>query len=158
GHAPRECALCGSRFHVDCVRSHGKCPTLGCAGEIDRSDDGRVHARGRKSPLLALALSFFAPGIGHVYAGELMRAAGILLSAPLLVALVAMLLEELLVSSGMSAAARDRAETMVLQGTLVAFLLFWLFQVVDAYCAAQRANQRGARPISERPRLSGRKA
>lgn len=76
----------------------------------------------RKEPILALVLSFFFPGVGSMYNGEVGKGVGILLGYLFGLAL-----------------------TFVLVGLLITIPLF-IWGLVDAYQGAQRVNRMNGYP------------
>jgi signal peptidase I len=93
-------------------------------------ETGTVERAGR-SPWAAVALAMMAPGLGHVYAGEIVKGLayffGVLLFAPALAV------------AGKLPASRGVLAAVIL--TVLATLGLYLYSIVDAYRAARRRRE-----------------
>jgi hypothetical protein len=62
-HPASSCDACGTRYHADCRRETGRCPTLGCDGVWLRPEEPASNAW---SVAVALAFLFMLVGAGAI--------------------------------------------------------------------------------------------
>src|SRR2546423_13023674 len=111
------CGRCGS------LLDHPSAACRSCGAQ----SSGVGWARPRKSPAVAAALAI-VPGLGHLYLGEYVRAAGVMIGAGML-EFVGFDLDLTLIGAMIGV-------PMELGG-----FGLWMFSIVDAYRTAQRPRQ-----------------
>ena len=89
----------------------------------------------KKEPLLALILSFFIPGLGHIYDG-LVKKGLVLLIAAIVVGLFMVS-----ASSLETASAASSSYALCTCIFFLAYLAIWIYGMYDSYIAAQRINK-----------------
>jgi len=90
---------------------------------------------------LALVLSFIIPGVGQIYCGRIARGVVILILAPVLSIVLSILMYGVVLWGSGTIESMNAAFPLLVIILVIALIIFWVWQIVDAYRLANRYNE-----------------